>query len=47
MALPIEPTPELTGEDAKRFMEQLDREPTKLEIQTYKRALKFYKEHKL
>ena len=47
MALPIEPTPELTGDDAKRFIELLDREPTEIEINTYKNAMKFYKEHKL
>lgn len=36
---------EIEGEDAKRFLEMLDREPTETEIETYKKAIDFYKRY--
>ena len=46
MALPLESTPIISGEDAKIFMMLLNRDPTELEMRTYKKALNFYKEMK-
>jgi len=36
---------ELEGEDAKRFLDMLNREPTETEINTYMRAMEFYKRY--
>lgn len=45
--LRIESSHTLTGDDAKRFVEHLDSEPTETQLNTYKKAMSFYKEHKL
>ncbi len=48
MAKPIEPTPELTGEDARRFLEEMVRRqtssPTKREIELAKKRDKVFKQ---
>ena len=36
---------EIEGEDARRFLEMLNREPTKTEIETYTKAMEFYKRY--
>ena len=46
MALPLESTPIISGEDAKIFIMLLDCEPSGVAMQTYKKALKLYKEDK-
>lgn len=35
----------LEGEDAKRFLEMLNGEPTEAEVKTYRRAMEFYKRY--
>jgi hypothetical protein len=43
MARPIEPTPTLKGEDAKRFIEEMKKPPTSKEKAFIKRAISSYK----
>ena len=51
MAKPIEPTPELTGEDARRFLEEMARRqnspPTEQSIKLAKELEKLSKELKI
>jgi len=46
MSKPIQPTPTLRGDDAKRFLENLDKESTPEEIESFKRAKEIFKKIK-
>jgi len=46
MAKPIQPTPTLKGDDAKRFLENLEKESTPEEIESFKRAKETFKKIK-
>jgi len=46
MAKPIQPTPTLKGDDAKRFLEKLEEESTPEEIESFKEAKEIFKKIK-